>query len=84
MFWFDDLLHFLGFVTVLICTLLFIGCLYSWTIGPKACDEYGSAMNVESKHYFWSGCYVKMPDGRTLPKDIAKDVLRQEYKVQID
>lgn len=72
-----------GFLVVVATTIFLLAALWAWQIGPRACAEYGEGMNVSTEFKFFQGCFVALPDGRMLPESIARDVLRQEYRVEV-
>lgn len=78
-------------MTAAISTLI-VGCgaavfllmsLWAWQVGPRMCTAFGEGMKLETHHAFWHGCFVTMPDGRTLPKNVAEKVLQQEYRLEV-
>ncbi len=83
----SEILEFLGGIVVFIiglaAAIFLLMVLWAWQVGPRACGEYGEGMKVATEYKFWYGCFVTMPDGRTLPESIARDVLRQEYRVEV-
>jgi hypothetical protein len=84
---FDDALEFVFFIfgIVISAAAAIFSCfvLWAWLIGPSECEEFGSGMRLKTEYKFWQGCFVTMPDSRVLPESIARDVMRQEYKVQV-
>lgn len=83
----DDMLAFMGVMVGLVLALAFAVflcmVLWAWIPGPLSCTALAEGMHVKTEYRFWYGCFVTMPDGRILPESIARDVLKQEYRVDI-
>lgn len=67
------------------CVIVIFGlcALWAWTAGPKSCESYGRYMGLKTTFDFWNGCFVEMPNGEILPKDIANKVLSNEYQIKV-
>lgn len=83
----SDLLEFLSgivvFIVGLALAIFLLMVLWAWQVGPRACTEFGEGMKAQTEYKFWRGCFVTMPDGKVLPENIAMDVMRQEYRVEV-
>lgn len=82
----DGIRLLVGVVTMIggiAATMFLLMSLYAWQLGPRECAAFGEGMRLETRYLFWSGCFVTMPDGRTLPKDVAEKVLQQEYRIEV-
>ena len=75
----STVLHF----ATLIAGVLFVMCLYAWTLGPNSCGAFQEASGLETSYDFWGGCYVTMEDGRTLERGIAREIWKKDYKLNI-
>lgn len=63
---------------------IFMGfAVWAWTGGPATCEAFGKHARMETSFDFWAGCFVTMPDGRVLEKDIARAIWKKDYKVSI-
>ena len=63
---------------------VFVLCaLFTVLWADPACKAFGDGMQLKTEFRFWYGCFVTMPDKRILPKDVAINVLRQEYQFNV-
>lgn len=84
----DELFSIMGFMMAIILALALtvfgINAVWAWTGGPASCKAFNEHTGMHTSYDFWAGCFVTMPDGRTLPRDIARSIWEKDYKVNIE
>ena len=84
----DELFGFVGLwvatILAIVLTIFGIGAVWGWTGDPASCKAFNEHTGMRTSYDFWAGCFVTMPDGRTLPKDIAISIWEKDYKVNIE
>lgn len=80
----EDLFIFLSMILTVVVAGFIIACLGSATVAPAQCSSLGAAMKVKTDYYFWKGCFITLPNGETVPEDVALKIMQQKYQINVE
>jgi hypothetical protein len=70
---------------VLLVFALLVGLLLAaiFAVGKAECSSFSRNMGLKTTFDLWGGCFVEMQNGEMLPKNVANQVLSNDYRIKV-